>query len=136
MVEKRDGRRQWLRLTKTAQSIERALASAPGEQPASAVAERVPAGSLVMHRGGPLVASELAAQALKLARKTVATSGTALPTAIIAEAVQTVLVADGRPVAASRFAEVGFEQQRRQRAFFGCAPGTDNPPSSRFTHDS
>lgn len=118
LVEKRDGRREWLRLTKTTRSIERALSAAHATHPDAPISAvqtgRIPVSQLLVQRGGPLLAAELAAQAVRLARAA-DVSGAPLATARIAEAVQSVLIADGRPVAATCFVEVASSRMAREQ---------------------
>ena len=98
LVEKRDGRRVWLRATKLARSILLALRSAQIEEPWRAV--------------------DLASSVLTGLRS-VHGEKTVLSTDLLADAVQRVLTATGFAVAAGAYEMVGAEQRRRRLALSG-----------------
>lgn len=95
LVEKRDGRREWLRATKLARSIHLALAA--------------------IGAGEAWRAVDLAETVLTALRKRNALRGDggSLSTIEIADAVQQVLIATGFPGAAWAFTQVGAERRRR-----------------------
>ncbi len=112
LVEKRDGRRVWLRATKLAHSILLALQSGQIEEPWRAV--------------------DLASSVLTGLRS-VHGEKTVLSTELLADAVQRVLTATGFHVAAGAYELVGAEQRRRRLTLSGGAwcrerlPGHDLP---------
>jgi len=95
LVEKRDGRREWLRATKLARSIHLALAAVGAGEAWRAV--------------------DLAETVLAGVRKRSLLRGDteSLTTIEIADAVQQVLIATGFPGAAWAFTKVGAERRRR-----------------------
>ena len=95
LVEKRDGRREWLRATKLARSIHLAL--------------------LAIGAGEAWRAADLADTVLSALRKRSALRGDtdSLTTIEIADAVQQVLIATGFAGAAWAFTKVGAERRRR-----------------------
>jgi hypothetical protein len=98
LVEKRDGRREWLSATKLARSIHVALVAAqePEVWRAGDLAEAVLTGVRVLGR-------------LRGVQPEVP-----LPTPVLAGAVQRVLVAAGMPLAAAAYAQVRAERRRRR----------------------
>lgn len=95
LVEKRDGRREWLRATKLARSIHLALSA--------------------IGAGEAWRAVDLAETVLTALRKRNAVRGDtdSLSTIELADAVQQVLIATGFPGAAWAFTQVGAERRRR-----------------------
>jgi hypothetical protein len=102
LVEKRDGRTEWLRSTKLARSIHQALQSAGVDEDWRALA---------------LATAVLAG--LRQRRASQAAAGTRLPilsTHELADTVLQVLVATGQPLAAAAYGAVGAERARRALA--------------------
>lgn len=98
LVEKRDGRREWLRATKLARSIHRALVAA--------------------HSAEAWQAAELAATVIAALR--VRYAGDApIPTHAIAGAVEQVLRATGYPAAARLYVAAGAARVRRRAELAG-----------------
>jgi ATP cone domain len=100
LVEKRDGRREWLRATKLARSIHLALQSAGVDEDwrALEVASTVLLGLRRRRADDPMAGCGV------------------LTTTEIADAVQHVLVVTGQPVAAAAYGAVSAERGRRRRA--------------------
>lgn len=107
LVEKRDGRREWLRASKLARSIHLALQAAGAPEPwrALEVAEAVLVG--LRHRRA---------------------EGLSLPTAMLADGVSRVLLAIGYPVAALQYERVGAELRRRRAALQAQLPAAAAHP--------
>ena len=107
LVEKRDGRTEWLRATKLARSVHLALRSSGVDEDwrALEVANAVLIG-------------------LRQKRAHGLADGASLPslsTTELADAVQHVLVATGHPAAAAAFGAVGCDRHRRRAAFASIA---------------
>jgi hypothetical protein len=109
-VRKRDGRMEWLRATKLARSIGRAIAAGRGEDYGS-------------HglAGEDWRTADLTTAILTGLREQYG-PGRRLTTAVLAEAAQQVLVATGFPRAAEEYARVGGEQRRRRLVLMKTMP--------------
>jgi hypothetical protein len=101
LVQKRDGRREFLRATKLARSIHLALHSVGVDEDWRA-----------------LELANVALQALRHKREAIAEPGehVVLTTAEIADAVQHLLVVTGQPTAAVAFGAVAAERARRRQS--------------------
>jgi hypothetical protein len=101
LVQKRDGRREFLRATKLARSIHLALHSVGVDEDWRA-----------------LELANVALQALRHKREAIAEPGdhVVLTTAEIADAVQHLLVVTGQPSAAVAFGAVAAERSRRRQS--------------------
>ena len=130
LVEKRDGRREWLRATKLTHSILRAFGSVDADLP---------------NAGEPWRAMDVACSVLTGLRS-LHGENEVLTTDLLAEAVPRVLLATGHASAASAYENVGAEQQRRRRALGATTfahrlspsghPGMfDRPPTEDFFSD-
>ncbi len=100
LVEKRDGRREWLRATKLTRSILLAFSSVDADEP---------------DVDEPWRAMDVACSVLTGLRS-LQGEGAVLTTDSLSEAVPRVLLATGHANAAGAYERVGAEQQRRRRA--------------------
>lgn len=100
LVEKRDGRREWLRATKLTHSILLAFGSVDADE----------ANADEPWRAMDVACSVLTGLRSRHGRNTV------LTTDLLSEAVPRVLLATGHASAADAYEKVGAEQQRRRRA--------------------
>jgi hypothetical protein len=115
LVEKRDGRREWLRATKLARSIRLALHAA---------------GTADDWLGTDLAAAVLAGLRAR-------GDQTLVRTAAIADAVTRVLIAAGHADAAAIYASVRIERERRHAVLLAAAVSTrpaSPAPASRHAH--
>ena len=128
-VIKRDGRTEWLRVTKLARSIGRAISTARGVD-YDVLYPRLDVGSADV--GEAWHTLEVGSAVLAGLRQTM-TAGAALSSEAISEAVQQVLFATGLPGAAEAYARVGGEQLRRSLVLEATMPSLrrDRQPSSR-----
>ncbi|MBX3463029.1 MAG: hypothetical protein KF830_07650 [Planctomycetes bacterium] len=116
LVEKRDGRTEFLRATKLARSIHLALQSVGVDEDWRAL--------------------ELANVLLSALREQRADAATALPTSVIADAVLHLLVVTGQPAAAVAYGAVAAERTRRRRSLatlgrLGLPVGAGAPAAAR-----
>jgi hypothetical protein len=124
LVEKRDGRTEWLRATKLARSIQLALHSAGVDEDWRALEI---ASAVLMGLRGRRAAATAAG-----------TAAGPLRTAELADAVQHVLVVTGQPAAAAAYGAVAVERSRRRQAIeavsrsalLGAAPLGDTFPGA------
>lgn len=119
-VKKRDGRSEWLRATKLARSIGMAIAAARGES-----FEPLFQG----YSGEDWRTSDLTAAVLTGLRDRYGANAS-LPTEVIAQAVQQVLLATGFPQAAEEYARVAGEQVRREEVLLRTLPP---PPPQTYS---
>lgn len=124
LVEKRDGRREWLRATKLARSITLALeAVGAGERfRAFELASAVLSG--LRRPSGPIARCENDRRPVRVTE--------------IAAAVEHTLTAAGFPHAAATYAQCGAEQRRRRSVLVAAPPavsrfGFDLPPDPRLS---
>ena len=113
-VKKRDGRSEWLRATKLARSIGLAIAASRGEE-----FDLSSSG----FTGEDWRTADLTAAILTGLRNQHGTNHP-LPTSVIADAVQQVLLATGFPCAAEEYARMSGEQQRRRTTLSRIRPPT------------
>ena len=112
LVEKRCGRREWLRATKLARSILLALSGAGRCAPErAALALRLASAVLAHVRGQATAPSPVVEPRSELTARLVPVGVITTP-AIAAAAVHELLAA-GEPLAARRYVEVGLERRRR-----------------------
>ena len=113
LVEKRDGRREWLRATKLTHSILLAFGSVDADEP---------------DVDEPWRAMDVACSVLTGLRS-LHGENAVLTTDSLSEAVPRVLLATGYANAASAYEKVGAEQQRRRRALRGTTAAHRLSPS-------